>query len=78
MKITNNTTTYQLAELMGQEADERDGRILMSLLTKHGITDTDEISDALWSSMLDEVCEIRRREQEVYDAESEESENEEA
>ena len=42
MKITNETTTYQVAELMGSESDEKDGRILLSLLSRDCITDTDE------------------------------------
>lgn len=62
MQITNDTTTYQVAELMGSEADELDGRIMMGLLSRECIVDTDELSEAAWSALLEEVCEIRRRE----------------
>ena len=64
MKITNETTTWQVAELMGPEADELDGRIMMSLISREGIVDTDEVSDDEWQAMLDEACAIRRRESE--------------
>lgn len=64
MQITNETTTWQIAELMGPEADELDGRIMMSLISRDGIVDTDEVSDDEWQSMLDEACAIRRRESE--------------
>ena len=64
MQITNETTTWQIAELMGPEADELDGRIMMSLISREGIVDTDEVSDDEWRSMLNEACEIRRREHE--------------
>ena len=62
MKITNDTTTYQIAELMGPEADELDGRIMMSLISREGIVDTGEVSEADWLAMIDEAAEIRRRE----------------
>lgn len=62
MKITNDTTTWQIAELMGPEADELDGRIMMSLISNDMIVDTDEVSGDQWQSMLDEAREIRRRE----------------
>ena len=64
MKITNETTTYQIAELMGPEADELDGRIMMSLISREGIVDTEEVSDADWLALIDESQEIRRRENE--------------
>jgi hypothetical protein len=64
MKITNDTTTYQIAELMGPEADELDGRIMMSLISRECIVDTDEISDDDWLAMIDEAADIRRRENE--------------
>ena len=64
MKITNDTTTWQIAELMGPEADELDGRIMMSLISRESIVDTEEVSDGDWQAMLDEMCDIRRRETE--------------
>lgn len=62
MKITNETTVYQIAELMGTEADELDGRIMLGLLSRECVVDTDDLSEDAWNALLDEVCEIRRRE----------------
>ena len=64
MKITNDTTTWQIAELMGPEADELDGRIMMSLVSRECVVDTEEVSDDDWQAMMNEACEIRRREYE--------------
>ena len=64
MKITNNTTTHQIAELMGSDADELDGRIMMSLLAKRDCVDTDELSESAWLDMIAEACNIRRNEDE--------------
>ena len=71
MKITNDTTTYQIAELMGPEADEMDGRIMMSLISRECIVDTDEVSEADWLAMIDESQAIRRREEEAMKMEDE-------
>lgn len=62
MKITNETTTYQVAELMGSEADELDGRIMLGLLSRECVVDTDDLSEDAWNALLNEACEIRRRE----------------
>ena len=59
MKITNDTTTMMIAELMGQGADERDGRIMMGIISRECITDTDEISDEHWIDMLNEAVATR-------------------
>jgi len=64
MLITNDTTTYQIAELMGPEADELDGRIMMALILSAGFPDTSEISNKKWSAMLDEAQRIRANEYE--------------
>ena len=64
MRITNETTTWQVAELMGPEADELDGRIMMGLLLRDGYPDTDEISEGAWLAYIDESQAIRRRESE--------------
>ena len=61
MIITNDTTTWDVAELMGSEADELDGRIMMSLLTREGLVDTEEISSTRWHELLTESQEIRER-----------------
>lgn len=62
MKITNDTTTWNVAELMGPEADELDGRIMMSILSRECIVDTDEIPESDWLAYIDESQAIRRRE----------------
>ena len=59
MEITNETTTWQVAELMGPEADELDGRIMMSILSRECIVDTDEIPESDWLAMIDEAQAIR-------------------
>lgn len=64
MKITNDTTTYQVAELMGSEADELDGRIMLGLLSRECVVDTDELSEDEWLALLDESQKIRRTEYE--------------
>jgi hypothetical protein len=60
MQITNNTTTHQIAELMGDVADELDGRIMLGLLSRECVVDTSEVSDRKWSELLDESQKIRR------------------
>ncbi|HCF6443824.1 TPA: hypothetical protein NII41_006777, partial [Pseudomonas aeruginosa] len=54
MKITNDTTTYEVAELMGSEADELDGRIMLGLLSRECVVDTDELSEDQWLALIDE------------------------
>jgi hypothetical protein len=62
MHIDNNFTPAQLDELMGADADERDGRILLGLLSREGVTDTDELTEDEWLGLLDEAASIRRTE----------------
>jgi hypothetical protein len=62
MKITNETTTYEIAELMGSEADERDGRIMMGLISRECIVDTEELTEDQWLALIDESQKIRRNE----------------
>ena len=62
MHIDNNFTPTQLDELMGADADERDGRILLGLLSREGVTDTDELTEDEWLGLLDEAASIRRTE----------------
>ncbi len=45
MHIDNDTTPAQLVELLGSAADEGDGRILLRLLSREGVTDTDELTE---------------------------------
>ena len=71
MKITNNTTTNQVAELMGSDATERQGRIMMGLISRECIVDTEEVSDEDWGKLLEEVLLIER--EESIDCELEES-----
>lgn len=68
MKITDDTTTYQVAELMGSEADELDGRIMMGLISRECIVDTEEVSEAQWLALLDESQKIRREQYESDEA----------
>lgn len=62
MKINNETSTYQIAELMGSEADERDGRIMIGLISREGIVDTEEVTEDQWLALIDESQKIRRNE----------------
>lgn len=64
MKITNNTTTYQVAELMGAEFTELDGRIMLGLLSRECVVDTDELTEDEWLALIDESQRIRRTEYE--------------
>ncbi|SDK41332.1 hypothetical protein SAMN05216189_103749 [Pseudomonas delhiensis] len=64
MKITNDTTTYQVAELMGTEADELDGRIMLGLLSRECVVDTDDLTEDEWLALIDESQKIRRTEYE--------------
>jgi len=68
MKITNDTTTWQVAELMGTEADELDGRIMLGLLSREGVVDTDELGDDAWLGLIDESQKIRREQFESDEA----------
>lgn len=62
MIIDNDTTTWQVAELMGPEADELDGRIMLSLLARECECDTAAISEDTWMELLNESQSIRRNE----------------
>ena len=64
MKIDNDTTILQISELMGSKADERDGRIMLGLLSRECVVDTDELSTEDWLVMIHEACAIRRLEEE--------------
>lgn len=63
MKITNDTTTYEVAELMGSEADELDGRIMLGLLSRECVVDTDELSEGQWLALIDESQKVRREQE---------------
>jgi hypothetical protein len=62
MHIDNDTTPAQLVELLGSAADERDGRILLGLLSREGVMDTDELTEDEWLGLLDEAANIGRTE----------------
>lgn len=64
MKITNETTTYQVAELLGSEADEMDGRIMLGLLERECVVDTDELNSDDWLRLVEESQAIRREREE--------------
>ncbi|MBN0287652.1 hypothetical protein JTM74_32760 [Pseudomonas aeruginosa] len=63
MKITNDTTTYEVAELMGSEADELDGRIMLGLLSRECVVDTDDLSEDQWLALIDESQKVRREQE---------------
>ena len=59
----DNSTPHPLVEWMGSAADdERDGRILLGLLSREGVTDTDELTEDEWLGLLDEAASLRRTE----------------
>ena len=62
LHFANDTTPAQLVELLGSATDERDGRILLGLLSREGVTDTDELTEDEWLGLLDEAASIRRTE----------------
>ena len=62
MHVDTTTAPHQLVEWMGSATDERDGRILLGLLTREGVTDTDELTEDEWLGLLDEAASIRRTE----------------
>jgi hypothetical protein len=62
LHIDNSTTLHPLVEWMGSATDERDGRILLGLLSREGVTDTDELTEDEWLGLLDEAASIRRTE----------------
>ncbi len=68
MKITNDTTTYEVAELMGSEADELDGGIMMGLLSRECVVDTDDLSEDQWLALIDESQKVRREQFESDEA----------
>ncbi|MDX3941249.1 hypothetical protein QYP06_19440 [Pseudomonas aeruginosa] len=68
MKIPNDTTTYEVAELMGSEADELDGRIMMGLLSRECVVDTDDLSEDQWLALIDESQKVRREQFESDEA----------
>jgi hypothetical protein len=47
---------------LGSAADDRDGRILLGLLSREGVMDTDELTEDEWLGLLDEAASIRRTE----------------
>ena len=72
MIITNDTKAWQIAELMGEqgdEIDELDGCIMLSILRAECVTDTEEVSDEQWLKYLQWTAE-ERREADCEDAES--------
>lgn len=60
MEITKSTTNDEVAALMGNEADSLDGCIMIGLLYRAGIDNTDDVSDTQWAALLDETQRLRR------------------
>jgi hypothetical protein len=56
MIITNSTTTWQCAEMMGSGADYHDGAALLEILERENIKDTGDITADDWSCMIEEAA----------------------
>ena len=63
MKITNDTTSWQIAERMG-DVDERTGKIMLGILSKECVTDTEEVSEDQWLLWCERAVDIRASEHE--------------
>ncbi|MGL4517044.1 MAG: hypothetical protein ACRCUH_10195 [Shewanella sp.] len=66
MKLTKETKNDEAAALMGDYADSIDGCILIGLLYRAGIDDTDDVCDTQWAALLNETQRIRRDFKESY------------
>ncbi len=60
-----NMSIYQVAELMGSEADERDACILLGILFRERVTNTANVPEAQRCEFLAEVAEQRKRDDEL-------------
>lgn len=66
MRIDNDTTFNDVAERMGDSADMLDGKIMLGLLSRDCVVDTDELSESQWQALLSESQQIRKSEYEDY------------
>lgn len=66
MLITDETKVSQIAELMGHDADEIDGRIMLSLLIRECVTDTNNLDEDQWMDLLNESQRIRHTKERNY------------
>jgi arsenate reductase-like glutaredoxin family protein len=69
MNITTLSTTL-LQEMMGTEATPLEARIMMGILGREGVIDTDDISDRDWLAYLSEAAQTAKRMQEAMDQEA--------
>lgn len=63
MTAITELSTDTLAEMMGAEATPREAKIMMGLLSRDCVVDTDDINEQQWIQYLSEVVEIAKREQ---------------
>lgn len=68
--ITNLSTTL-LQEMMGTEATKREAAIMMSILSRECVVNTDDISDTDWTAYLEEAAATAAHEAACERAESE-------
>jgi len=61
MKITDETKSSQIAELMGNSADDTDGAIMLELLRLECVTDTNDLDEDQWLDLVSESQRIRHK-----------------
>ncbi len=60
MQLSPATTTFQISELLCFQSDERDCLILLELLNREGVTNTNDLSDIELDILIDEATAIRK------------------
>ena len=53
--------TFELRELIGGDATEREAVEMLRILERNDIRDTDDVNDAQWLEWVDEAVEIAGR-----------------
>ena len=48
---------YRFMEMMGSEATEDDARVMLCILKREGVTNTDQVSAEDWDVYMNEVAE---------------------
>ena len=56
MKV-EKANLHRLMEMISSEATEHDARVMLCILERDGVTDTDEVSAKDWNNYLNEVAE---------------------
>lgn len=62
MTTITRLTTTALQEMMGAEATNQEARIMMGILSRECVTDTDDIKSGDWESFLEEAIATAERE----------------